>query len=298
EQKEEETMKCKIIAIGVFLVLLLGMTTLIGPLRVAGYEYGVQVGDSFTFKINGAHIDWDIDIPQLPQYSTQGEENGIPFEDVTLNAGDSFDLRIDEVGSDYVEISIIIGTQEESMTLPALFDISTWSQFLWGSGIYGLLSSALAGEDIEIDMSWVILSVITYADDAWWEYLKNQLLSLAGQSSSEDAEFKFDDTNEEFGVVSQFDIDESEEGTTSKMNIDFRMVWDKATGVMKGVLIELMMDISSTSGTMDVNADFEVVQEGYDIEGFAEEGGMIPGYELFCLFPTIGALALIFKRRK
>ncbi len=289
-------MKRKTTVIGVMFALLLCLTFVLNPLKATGYSYGVEAGDTFTYELKKASANWDID---TPEYKDSGSMDSLKLDTVTLNEGDTFDLNIDGTGNDpimgdYVEASVLGYTQ----TIYANFPIEMWAIYLWGGG-----ASALASME-EIDMSWLLYSVITYADDQWWDDLETRLKDLATAAAAgtdEAPSFSFESNDEEFGVVSQYDVSDSESGMTYKVNTDFRMVWDKETGVMLGVLIDAFLSIDMTIQGMTIKAEidtnFEITQEEYDIKGF-EGGGMIPGFEFVFVFPVIGVIALIYRRRK
>ncbi|MFX0211399.1 MAG: hypothetical protein ACFFDT_35805, partial [Candidatus Hodarchaeota archaeon] len=223
------------------------------------YTYGVNVGDTFTYVIKKAYS--KVAASGGGQ-SLSVSYDGIEFpNDQTLEEGDKYTLEIKGFGEDIYGKFTNVTWSYDSLT----YDDSLYSNYVWNYDSMYISDDGIDLDDefTSIDSDIFLESAVTFASSTWWDDLEGNVTESLDEvkSALESFESEYDDLNvgfdvefetndEEFGFVISMDMDmkETDEGTTMDINMDMdmRIVYDKSTGILLGIVQKLDMDMKTT----------------------------------------------------
>jgi len=279
------------------IVLPLVVVSVLLGATMAQADYGVTVGETFTYDVEAAS--WDVAIDTSSSSGT-----GFNFLDVNRAVGTQFDVDVTAASASSVSWDMTIGADTDSGT-SSPFDVlgvillSFFPLLMTDAGI-------MSWNQTEMDLGLEIMSIffaepVTFSD-IFYQMTQDDFVT----SVVTDTDYSFDNVGGTFDndtsiAIFEWHCDLTFTNASDNFSGDFvwQYAYDQTDGHMKGNYMN--MDYSGTIDGTDITYKLEqrVEETGYNLPAVAS--GLLPGFEWFMAIPIIallGGITIINRKRK
>ena len=275
---------------------LLVVSVLLGA-TMAQADYGVTVGNTFTYDVEAAS--WDVAIGTSSSSGT-----GFNFLDVKRAVGTQVDVEVTAASPSAVSYDMTIGTDTDSGSSSPFDALAVI--LLSFFPLLMTTADTMTWNQTEMDLGLELMTLFFAEPDTFSEIFYQMTQDDFVTTVVTDTEYNFDNVGGTFDndtniAVFEWHCDLTFTNASDNFSGDFvwQYAYDQTDGHMKGNYMNM-----DYTGTLDGTAityklEQRVEETGYNLPAVAS--GLLPGFEWFMAIPIIallGGITIINRKRK